>query len=140
MAFEHPHEAGDLVAVGILRDVLDAELLGAKAHALRHPPGDDRDANAGAAQQRDAQAVLDVVPLELDALAVDVAEVDAAVGHHAVDVERDEPDRRARAPDRSPRHPVPDVDGAQNQIVELVERHHVRAVARRADPDRDASP
>ena len=38
-------------------------------------------------QHRDAETVLDVVALELEPAAVDVAEVDATVGHHAVDVE-----------------------------------------------------
>ena len=65
----------------------------------------------------DAQAVLNLVALELEAPAVDVAEVDAAVGHHAVDVERDELDRSGERGVDHRRYPIPDVDGP------LHERH-----------------
>ena len=92
------------------------------------------------AQEADAEAVLDVVALELHRLAAGVAEVDAAVGEHAIDVEADEADplRERRGRSLAPR--VPEVHRAEHQIVELVERDHVRPIARRVRRDRGASP
>src|SRR6185437_8551213 len=89
---ENGIESGELVAVGILRHVIDAELQGAEPNALRHTARDDRHGQPCEAKQGDAESVLDLVSLDLEAPAVHVAEVDAAVGHHAVDVEGDELD------------------------------------------------
>src|SRR6185437_5785807 len=89
---ENGVESGELVAVGILRHVIDAELHRTEAHALRHTAGDDRHVQPGESQHRDTESVLDLVALELEPAAVDVAEVDAAVSHHSVDVECDELD------------------------------------------------
>ena len=90
--FENPHEPGELVAVGILRDVVDAELAARSRTLSETRPVTIATGMSHQAQHRDAETVLDLVALELEPPAVDVAEVDAAVGHDAVDVERDELD------------------------------------------------
>jgi hypothetical protein len=44
------------------------------------------------AKHVDTESVLNLVSLELEPSAVDVAQVDPAIGHHAIDVECDELD------------------------------------------------
>src|SRR5262249_34718743 len=87
---ENSHESRQLVSVRILRHVVDAKLHRAKAYTLRDPAGDDRHGHMHLPQHRDAEPVLDLVALELEATPIDVAEIDPAVGHDAVDVEGDE--------------------------------------------------
>jgi hypothetical protein len=92
VTLEHCRERGKFPGLRVLREVIDLQLLRAEPHALRNAPGKDPDADARVTQEVDAEAVLNVVALELDARAVDITEVDAAVGEHAVDVEADEAD------------------------------------------------
>src|SRR6185437_5297760 len=73
-------------------DVVHAQLLAAQAHALGYAAGDDHHLEANVTHELDAQPVLHVVALELHGRARHVAEVDAAVGEHPVDVEADELD------------------------------------------------
>ena len=71
---------------------LDLELVGAEAHAFRDPAGDDHHAQSRAPQEVHAEAVLDIVALELVCDVADAAQIDATVREHAVDVEADKPD------------------------------------------------
>ena len=85
-------------------------------------------------QQHQAEPVLDVEALELDALAVDGAEEDAVVGEHAVHVESQQPDRPRRPASIMGRLPsaVPQVERALQQRGEPVERPLRRGIAERA--------
>jgi hypothetical protein len=75
--------------VRILHELVDLQLLARSRTLSDTRPVRMPTAIAGVAQEADAQPVLDVVALEL-ARARDVAEVDPAVGEHAVHVEPDE--------------------------------------------------
>ena len=77
----------------VLRDILDPELRRAQADTLRHTTRDDGDADPRLLEQVNAEAILNVVPLEFHGAPVDRAEVDPAVGQHTIDVEHDKPDR-----------------------------------------------
>ena len=81
-----------------MRHIFNLELRGAEPNAVGDASSDDGDTDAGLAEEVDAEAVLDVVALELEGRAVDGTEVDAAVSENAVDVDTDEPDcaRRSR--------------------------------------------
>src|ERR1051326_6128625 len=90
--FQDACETGELVSIGILRHVFDAKLFRAETHAFRNATGDDGDRDSHEAKHVDAESVLDLVAFELEALAIHIAEIDAAVGHDAVHIERDELD------------------------------------------------
>src|SRR4029079_13757464 len=62
-------------------------------HALGDASGHDCHWDIDQSQHGDTQTILDFVALELEPLSACVSEIDAAVGHHAIDVERDELDR-----------------------------------------------
>src|SRR5690606_30943954 len=66
------------------RDVLHAERLQAATHRFGWPAADDGDVQAGLQHHLDAEPVADVVGLDLFAVRADV---ELAVGQHAVDVE-----------------------------------------------------
>ena len=55
------------MAVRVLGDVLDAQLLGAQAHAVGDAAGDDGEADADPREKVHPDSVLDVVALELQA-------------------------------------------------------------------------
>src|SRR5574343_1493151 len=77
-----------LVADSLI-NVGDAEVGGAAGDDAGIAAGDDRYLDAGSLEQHDAEPVLDVEGLQFVAV---VGVVQAAVGHHAVDVEGDELD------------------------------------------------
>jgi hypothetical protein len=62
---ENPAESNELLRVGVLRDVLDAQLPCAQIDAHRDTSRDDHRNQPGRAQKVDAETVLDVVALEL---------------------------------------------------------------------------
>src|SRR5574343_1291304 len=77
-----------LVADSLI-NVGDAEVGGAAGDDAGIAAGDDRYLDAGSLEQHDAEPVLDVEGLQFVAV---VGVVQAAVGHHAVEVEGDELD------------------------------------------------
>jgi hypothetical protein len=85
-------KGSQFVTVGVLGDVTDAQLFGAKSHTFGNSSGDDRQRYARIGEEAHADAVLNVVALELEALVVNIAQVDAAVGQHAIDIEGNELD------------------------------------------------
>src|SRR5207237_7709383 len=103
--FQNAHEARELVPIGVLSHLLCPKLPGPKLHTFRNTPGDDGDRNVDEAEHIDAEAILNLIALKLEASAVDIAKVDAAIGHDAIDVEPDELDgsRKCRVDHRDTR-------------------------------------
>ena len=83
------------LSVNALKDMLDAEIGGARGNDAGSAAGDDRQFEPGALQELEAEAVLDIEGLEFMAV---VRIVQAAVGHHAVDIEGDQLDARGAGP------------------------------------------
>src|SRR5664279_1022858 len=92
VALEHAEQRGKLARLAILNQIVDLELGGAQPHALGHAPGDDHHLDPRCAHELDAESILNVVALELLRHPADIAEIDAAVSEHAVDIEADELD------------------------------------------------
>src|SRR5437870_2363105 len=83
-------EYRELTRGGVLDHLVHGELPRAQHRGGGFPPGEPHDEESGGAEQADAEAVLDVKPLEFDRMIADHPDVDAIVGQDAVDVEADE--------------------------------------------------
>src|SRR5438093_1671095 len=81
---------GELARGRILNHLVHLELARAQRRGGRFPSGEPDDEEPGGAEHPDAEAVLDVKPLEFNRVIADHPEVDPVVGEHAVDIQADE--------------------------------------------------